>query len=112
MAALVEDASAVGEASAASAPASASCSEKRLAVQTVDWAHREWLSDICKLAAAAANGSLQWDCENVCKSYFPLCNVLQVRRTVIKRLLRDVDDEIAAKVGLQTVGVKRSKTKT
>ena len=109
VAALVEEASAVGEASAASAPASASCSEKRLTVQTVDYAYRQ-VSDICKLAAAAAHGSLQWDCENVCKSYFPLCNVLQVRRTIIKRLLRDVDDEIAAKVGLQTVGVKRSKT--
>ena len=41
----------------ASALASASCSEKRLAVQTVDWAHRQ-RSDICKLAAAAAHGDL------------------------------------------------------
>ena len=110
MAALVEEVSPVGEASAASAPASASCLEKRLAVSTVDWAYRQ-VSDICKLAAVAAHGSLQSDCKNVSKSYFGLRNVLQVRRTIVKRLLTDVDDEIAAKVGLQTVGVKRSKTK-
>ena len=109
VAALVEEASAVGAASSASALASASCSEKRLAVQTVDYAYRQ-VSDICKLAAAAAHDSLQSDCKNVSMSYFGLRNVFQVRRTVVKRLLTDVDDEIAAKVGLQTVGVKRSKT--
>ena len=109
VAALVEEASAVGEAPAASARASASCSEKRLAVQTVDYAYRQ-VSDICKLAAAAAHDSLQSDCKNVSKSHFGLRDVLQVRRTIVKRLLTDVDDEIAAKVGLQTVGVKSPKT--
>ena len=99
VAALVEEASAVGAASSASAPASVSCSEKQLAVQTLDWAHPEWLSDICKLAADATHGDLQSYCANFYKSCFGLENVLQVRRTIVKRLLRDVDDEIAAKVG-------------
>ena len=83
--------------------------EKRLAVATVDRVYGH-VSYICKLAAAAAHGSLQTDCKNVRKSYIGLSNVFQVRRTIVKRLLTDVDDEIAAKVGLQTIGVKRSKT--
>ena len=84
--------------------------EKRLAVATVDRVYGH-VSYICKLAAAAAHDSLQSDCKNVTDAHFQLRDVLQVRRTIVKRLLTDVDDEIAAKVGLQTVGVKRSKTK-
>ena len=42
MAALVEEASAVGEASSASALASASCSEKRLAVGRAAGRERVW----------------------------------------------------------------------
>ena len=65
--------------------------------------------DICKLAAATAHDSLQSDCKNVTDAHFQLRNVLQVRRSIVKRLLIDVDDEIAAELGLQVV-VKRSKT--
>ena len=68
------------------------------------------VSDICELAAACAHNVVQSDCKNVSNAHFQLRDVLQVRRTIVKRLLTDVDDEIAAKVGLQTVGVKRSKT--
>ena len=99
VAALVEEASPVGEVSA---------SEKRLAVSTVDRANRH-VSYICKLAAAAAHDSLQSDCKNVTDAHFQLRDVLQVRRTIVKRLLTDVDDEIDAVMSLQVV-VKRSKT--
>ena len=64
---------------------------------------------ICKLAAAAAHDSLQSDCKSVTDAHFQLRDVSQVRRTIVKRLFTDVDDEIAAAMGLQVV-VKRSKT--
>ena len=102
VAALVEEASPrVGE-------ASASVPEKRIAVSMVDRAYRQ-VSDICKLAAAAAHDSLQSDCKNVTDAHFQLGCLLQVRRLIAKRLLTDVDDEISAAMGLQVV-VKRSKT--
>ena len=83
--------------------------EKRLAVATVDRVYGH-VSYICKLAAATAHNSLQSDCKNVSNAHFQLRDVLQVRRTIVKRLLADVNDEIAAEQGLRTVGVKRSKT--
>jgi hypothetical protein len=106
---LVEEASPrVGEASAP-ASASASTTEKLLAASYMDRAMCQ-ISDICELAAACAHNAVQSDCKNVSNAHFQLRDVLQVRRAIVKRLLADVNDEIAAEQGLRTVGVKRSKT--
>ena len=99
---LVEEASPrVGEASAP-ASASASTTEKQLAASYMDRAYCQ-VSDICELAAACAHNAVQSDCKNVSNANFHLRDVLQVRRTVVKRLLADVNDEIAAEQSLRTV---------
>jgi hypothetical protein len=75
----------------------------------MDWAMCQ-VSDICEFAAACAHNAVQSDCKNVSNANFQLRDVLQVRRAIVKRLLADVNDEIAAEQGWRTVGVKRSKT--
>ena len=87
----------------------ASTTEKLLAASYMDRAYCQ-VSDICELAAACAHNAVQSDCKNVSNANLNFRDVLQVRRTVVKRLLADVNDEIAAEQGLRTVGVKRSNT--